>query len=75
MIDIEKLKQEIVEQLKHLNAEKIILFGSHAYGSPTDHSDIDLFIIGSYDNYRDYILKARKMIRKLILNTRLVLIF
>lgn len=25
--------------------EKVILFGSHAYGTPTEDSDVDLFVI------------------------------
>ena len=47
MIDIEKLKHEIVERLKPLDPDKIILFGSYAYGTPTEDSDIDLCIIES----------------------------
>jgi predicted nucleotidyltransferase len=34
--------QRIVDELK---PEKIILFGSYAYGKPTPHSDVDLLII------------------------------
>ncbi len=34
--------QKIVDEL---NPEKIILFGSYAYGKPTPHSDVDLLII------------------------------
>jgi predicted nucleotidyltransferase len=34
--------QKIVDELK---PEKIILFGSYAYGKPTPHSDVDLLII------------------------------
>jgi len=34
--------RKIVEEL---NPEKIILFGSYAYGKPTPHSDVDLLII------------------------------
>jgi len=45
MIDIEKIKLEIVERLKPLNPNKIILFGSYAYGTPNEDSDIDLFLI------------------------------
>ena len=45
MIDIEKLKPEIIERLKPLNPDKIILFGSYAYGTPTEDSDIDLYIV------------------------------
>ncbi len=40
MVDIEKLKSEIVEWLKPLNPEKIILFGSYAYGTPTEERDV-----------------------------------
>lgn len=45
MIDIKKLKQEIVERLKPLEPDKIILFGSYAYGEPKKDSDIDLFLL------------------------------
>lgn len=34
--------QKIVDEL---NPEKIILFGSYAYGKPTPHSDVDLLVI------------------------------
>lgn len=45
MIDIAELKPLIVECLKPLNPEKIILFGSFAYGTPNESSDIDLFLV------------------------------
>ena len=45
MVDIEVLKHEIVERLKPLDPEKIILFGSYAYGTPTEDSDIDLYVV------------------------------
>ncbi len=34
--------QKIVSELK---PEKVILFGSYAYGAPSPHSDVDLLII------------------------------
>ena len=34
--------QKIVSELK---PEKIILFGSYAYGTPNPHSDVDLLVI------------------------------
>jgi len=49
MIDIETLKAEIIERLKPLKPEKIILFGSYAYGTPTEESDIDLYIVTNDD--------------------------
>ena len=48
-IDIEKLKEEIVERLKPLNPDKIILFGSYAYGTPDEDSDIDLYVVTNDD--------------------------
>ncbi|MFA6136935.1 MAG: nucleotidyltransferase domain-containing protein [Sulfurimonas sp.] len=45
MVNIEELKFQIVERLKPLNPDKIILFGSYAYGTPNEDSDIDLFLI------------------------------
>ena len=42
MVDINKIKKEIVELLKPLRLDKIILFGSYAYGTPHDDSDIDM---------------------------------
>ncbi|MBC8323343.1 MAG: nucleotidyltransferase domain-containing protein [Candidatus Marinimicrobia bacterium] len=45
MVNIEKLKPEIVERLKPLKPDKIILFGSYANGTATEDSDIDLFLL------------------------------
>jgi len=45
MINIEELKHEIVERLKPLDPEKVILFGSYAYGTPNEDSDIDLYVV------------------------------
>jgi len=67
-IDIEKLKEEIVERLKPLNPDKIILFGSYAYGTPDDESDIDLFLLKDdldISESRKYELKAMKSLRDL----------
>lgn len=37
---------EVVEKIvKEYRPEKIILFGSYAWGTPTEGSDIDLFIV------------------------------
>ena len=49
-MDIEELKKEIVERFIPLNPEKIILFGSYAYGIPGEDSDIDLYVVTS-DNF------------------------
>jgi len=49
MINIEKIKLEIIECLKPLNPSKIILFGSYAYGTPHKDSDIDLYVVTNDD--------------------------
>ena len=73
MVDIEKLKPKIVEQLQPLSPDKIILFGSYAYGTPNENSDIDLFIIKDIkkEKVRDYKLKARKQLRELITQNKI----
>jgi len=49
----EKIKQIILEMtgkiVEEYRPEKIILFGSYAYGEPTEDSDIDLLIIKNTD--------------------------
>lgn len=45
MIDIKKIQQEIVERLKPLHPDRIILFGSYATGTPTEDSDVDMLVI------------------------------
>lgn len=47
---IKKIISEVVEKIKtEYQPEKIILYGSYAYGKPTPDSDIDLFIIKDTD--------------------------
>jgi predicted nucleotidyltransferase len=46
MAYIRKLCKRIAEAYK---PEKIILFGSHAYGKPTPESDVDLLIVMDYE--------------------------
>jgi predicted nucleotidyltransferase len=41
---------EFVRQIaEKFSPEKIILFGSYAYGQPTQDSDVDLLIVMDYD--------------------------
>lgn len=41
----ENVMNEIISSLKSLDPEKVILFGSYAYGNPTEESDIDLYVV------------------------------
>ncbi len=44
----------IVKSLQSLNPYKIILFGSYAYGTPREDSDLDLLFINSEDTYKSF---------------------
>jgi predicted nucleotidyltransferase len=44
--DIEKIAQQIVD---HFNPDRIILFGSYAYGNPHADSDVDLLVLLPYE--------------------------
>ena len=39
------LEQAVQRLVKEFRPEAIYLFGSHAWGTPTEHSDVDLFVI------------------------------
>ncbi|MEA3352218.1 MAG: nucleotidyltransferase domain-containing protein [Campylobacterota bacterium] len=65
MIDIENIKDEIIEKLKPLNPDKVILFGSYAYGIPTKDSDIDLFLVKDDKKEKHYEAKAMMQLRSI----------
>ncbi|MEA5452356.1 nucleotidyltransferase domain-containing protein [Leptolyngbya sp. CCNP1308] len=48
MQQIEALSQQIAEQF---NPDRIILFGSYAYGEPTADSDVDLLVVLPFEGY------------------------
>lgn len=48
-MEIENIKLEIIERLKPLNINQVILFGSYAYGVPHKDSDIDLYVVTNDD--------------------------
>ena len=41
----DELRNQISEALKPLHPEKVILFGSYAWGQPAEDSDIDLYVV------------------------------
>lgn len=61
---IEDVCRRIAAEFK---PEKIILFGSHAYGEPTPDSDLDLLVVMPYEE--SYFLQAMKIRRRLGLVT------
>lgn len=48
----EKLKEVTDKIVRKFNPEKVILFGSYAWGTPTKDSDVDLFIVKESDKSR-----------------------
>ncbi len=63
MSDKEKILTEIKEVLTSFGVEKIILFGSYAYGVPNTDSDIDLLVIKENlpeSETRNFRLKLKK---------------
>lgn len=55
---------QITEKLKKAHLVKIILFGSYAYGTPTDNSDIDILVVTS-DNFmpKTYAEKSKLVLK------------
>ena len=43
------MKRDILQKLKPLDLDHVILFGSYAYGTPTEDSDIDLYVVTKDD--------------------------
>ncbi len=69
MVNIEDIKDDIVERLKPLNPDKVILFGSYAYGTPSEDSDIDLFLVKDdleINNTRNYEISSHMALKDLI---------
>ena len=48
-MDIDNVLTNLVDSLKPSDPYKIVLFGSHANGTPNEHSDIDIMVI--LDNF------------------------
>jgi len=45
----DELRDRISEALRPLDPEKVILFGSYAWGQPTEDSDLDLYVVTQDD--------------------------
>ena len=60
----ESVKNTIINTIKPMDPDKIILFGSYAYGKPVSESDIDLLIIKDIpeDKVRETRIEAKKLL-------------
>nr|WP_045221125.1 nucleotidyltransferase domain-containing protein [Desulfonatronum thioautotrophicum] len=43
------LTQQILERLRPLEPDQVILFGSHAWGTPGEESDVDIYVVTKDD--------------------------
>ncbi|VVB87124.1 Nucleotidyltransferase domain protein [uncultured archaeon] len=61
----DELIQEIIKRIvSGIHPEKIILFGSYAYGSPTKDSDLDLLVIfPTEEPMHKRVTRIRKLLR------------
>jgi uncharacterized protein len=57
MVTRAQIDELVARLVAGYDPDKVILFGSYAYGTPNEHSDIDLCIVK--EDHREKILKAR----------------
>ncbi len=66
---MQPITDEVIQEIKNrivsaVHPEKIILFGSYAYGIPTKDSDLDLLVIMPSDEpMHKRVLQIRKLLR------------
>ena len=49
MVEREKIREFSKAVAQKFRPQKIILFGSYAYGNPTEDSDVDLLVVMPFD--------------------------
>lgn len=55
---------QIIEKLKAYKPESIILFGSYAEGTASDHSDLDIAIIKDTSKpFQDRLIEVRRLVK------------
>lgn len=61
-----EIKNQIIEALAPLQPEKIILFGSYAYGIPNENSDLDICVVRKdYQNKWQEKFKMRELLNNI----------
>ena len=58
------VRNEIIDAMKNVDPERVILFGSYAWGEPDENSDIDLYIVTKDDFIPSSWKEKRDIIRK-----------
>ena len=66
---MQRITEQLIEEIKDrivsaVQPEKIIVFGSYAYGTPSKESDLDLLVIMPSDEpMHSRVTKIRKLVR------------
>ncbi len=55
MVSFEQIKTFCEQIAREFKPEKIILFGSYAYGTPTEDSDVDLMVVMPHEGLPAYL--------------------
>jgi predicted nucleotidyltransferase len=64
LVTEEILAEKVRRIVTVLHAERVILFGSYAYGTPSDHRDVDLLVIlETHARPADWYLAVSRLIR------------
>ncbi|MBC8229931.1 nucleotidyltransferase domain-containing protein [bacterium] len=68
LLNEERLNEIVHRILEGAHPERIILFGSHAYGIPTQNSDIDLIVVKKdVVSKREESVRIRKLLRGILI--------
>src|SRR4051812_26840202 len=62
MVSLRRIQRVANEIARRFRPQRIILFGSYAYGSPNEHSDVDLLVLIKGRRVHDRALEIRQQI-------------
>ena len=64
MVDRKRINAFVAQVARQFHPQRVVLFGSHAYGTPTADSDVDLLVIMNHQEHPTVqAAKIRKQIR------------
>jgi predicted nucleotidyltransferase len=63
-VPMSAIRQYALEIAERYSPDKIILFGSHAYGTPNADSDVDILVVMPARNELDQAVKIRRAVKR-----------
>lgn len=64
MQDTQTIQKILVERLKAIDPKMVVLFGSHAHGSPDQDSDFDVYVVTKDEFIPSTYQEKRQLVRK-----------